>query len=168
MKATLSEGRACSADISACSLESATERDHERCDRHRGYDINGIFIFGDVGRVGAFEEVLDDAGISAANSFSVMAYCGALPEKIDSPQRQWLPSRRVAAKFSKVSARYTLPSPAPKEIGCVLSEIMLYSPHPVPLRGRFAIVTDVGCGMRWAHWVAARACSRGRTIPVRR
>lgn len=51
---------------------------------------------------------------------------------------------------------------------CALSEIVLYSPHPVPLRGRFAIVTDVGCGMRWAHWGAAWACSRGRTIPVRR
>ena len=26
--------------------------------------------------------------------------------------------------------------------------------HPVPQEGRFAIVTDVGCGMRWTLWRA--------------
>jgi len=51
---------------------------------------------------------------------------------------------------------------------CALSEIVLYSPHPVPQRGRFAIVTDVGCGTRWAHWIAARACSLRTNDPVRR
>ena len=39
---------------------------------------------------------------------------------------------------------------------CVFSEIVIYFAHPVPQRGRFAVVTDVGCGMRWACRVAAR------------
>lgn len=74
---------------------------------------------------------------------------------------------RPAHKFPNTS-NATRPVLTQKYSYCVFSEIMLYSAHPVPLRGRFAIVTDVGCGMRWAHWDAARACSRGRTIPVRR
>ena len=48
-----------------------------------------------------------------------------------------------------------LPSPFVEIFACALSEIVLYSPHPVPQRGRFAVVTDVGCGMRWALWAAA-------------
>jgi hypothetical protein len=29
----------------------------------------------------------------------------------------------------------------------------LYSHRPAPQEGRFAIVTDVGRGMRWTHWL---------------
>ena len=38
--------------------------------------------------------------------------------------------------------------------------------HPVPLEGRIAIVTDVGCGMRWTRQRRARDVFAGRLRPV--
>jgi len=55
-----------------------------------------------------------------------------------------------------LSTGHTCQPFAQKYCYCDFSEIVIYSPHPVPQRGRFAIVTDVGCGMRWAHGIAAR------------
>jgi hypothetical protein len=44
----------------------------------------------------------------------------------------------------------------PEKYFCfVLSEIMLVCPRPASQEGRFAVVTDVECGMRWA----CRCCS---------
>jgi hypothetical protein len=41
--------------------------------------------------------------------------------------------------------------------------------HPARMRGRFAIVTDVGCGMRWAPRVAAwfSARTNGSDAPAK-
>jgi hypothetical protein len=56
------------------------------------------------------------------------------------------------------------------------SEIALTPPpnqrhHPrrpaLDKEGRFAIVTNVGRGMRWTHWRRTRFNSCGRTAPVR-
>jgi len=33
---------------------------------------------------------------------------------------------------------------------------------PHPHEGRFAIVTDVGSGMRWPRWITGRAIRSGR------
>jgi hypothetical protein len=37
------------------------------------------------------------------------------------------------------------------------------SRHPVPREGRFAVVTDVGCGMRWTRQRQARWSNSART-----
>lgn len=61
----------------------------------------------------------------------------------------------------------------------VFTKNVLYSARPAPTRGRFAVVTDVGCGMRWALGIAAwfavptndperTVKSRGPGLPVLR
>jgi hypothetical protein len=50
------------------------------------------------------------------------------------------------------TADVDLPCPAPfsKKFSFAPDPNQIYIPHrPVPLEGRFAIVTDVGRGMRW-------------------
>ena len=42
------------------------------------------------------------------------------------------------------------------------------SRHPVPLEGRIAIVTDVGCGMRWTRQRRARDVFAGRASACER
>jgi hypothetical protein len=44
---------------------------------------------------------------------------------------------------------------------------MLSLRYPASHEGRFAIVTNVGCGMRWARWVAAWVISARTNIPMR-
>ena len=51
------------------------------------------------------------------------------------------------------------------------SEFMLYSLRSAPTRGRFAVVTDVGCGMRWVlgsqHGFAVPTNDPWRTVKSR-
>jgi hypothetical protein len=49
-----------------------------------------------------------------------------------------------------------------KYFAFAVGQIICTSPrHPVPQEGRIAIVTDVGCGMRWTRKRRARKESQG-------
>jgi hypothetical protein len=71
------------------------------------------------------------------------------------PQRVRRLSRRTTKFTNTFNTTHPVQPLTQKYSYFHLSEIMLYFVHPVPPRGRFAVVTDVGCGMRWARRVAA-------------
>jgi hypothetical protein len=63
------------------------------------------------------------------------------------------------------STRFHLSSPLRKNFPLRASpKSKLYRTHPVPLEGRFAIVTDVGLGMRWTRPVPKDERRGSRTV----
>jgi len=68
-------------------------------------------------------------------------------------------SPRFAHSLSSTSEKHKSFGASPKSA--------LSCPHSVPLRGRIAIVTDVGYGMRWTRAGRSVCFTRGRTAGLR-
>jgi hypothetical protein len=67
------------------------------------------------------------------------------------------PTREKAAR--RANHQFSVHPPNEKYFAFAVGQISATSSrHPAPLKeGRFAIVTNVGCGMRWTRWCARRA-----------
>jgi hypothetical protein len=80
-------------------------------------------------------------------------------------------STSSARKFAAPKNRFCRPSQShhpcpvlcPKIFHFLFFRIDVYFPRPASHEGRFAIVTNVGCGMRWARRVAVWLMLHGRT-----
>jgi hypothetical protein len=60
-----------------------------------------------------------------------------------------------------IQLRGLVQSPREKYFASVFQKSVIRSRHPVPQEGRFAIVTNVGCGMRWTRQRRVRSWSQG-------
>ena len=90
------------------------------------------------------------------------------------PRRHLLPQ---GEKEEEASPRYKLSCPTAQMFSCSRAKIFRLTRranqnynlrHPVPPEGRIAIVTDVGCGMRWPRQCPAReVCLQGGSFRER-